>query len=240
MRGFGITSPIPRHISIALGTPDLTPLEVAAGLRRASRTAAAASRRGSSISSPTPAAHVVEDLRNTPPGPQVISPEVDYVIVNMMKGVVAARHREATRSTLGRPPPARPARARTISDVWFNGFTTDLLAVGVDRPRRLDADRRQDHRRRRGGADLARLHAEGAPAHEGARLPGAAANSRSRASSRGAAIPAGVGAEARVDAVRARHAARPVPRRPAGPLVRRPGPAARRPAPRNEVRRRCL
>ena len=31
MRGFGITSPIPRHISIALGTPDLTPLEIAAG-----------------------------------------------------------------------------------------------------------------------------------------------------------------------------------------------------------------
>ena len=31
MRGYGITSPIPRHISISLGTPDLTPLEVAAG-----------------------------------------------------------------------------------------------------------------------------------------------------------------------------------------------------------------
>ena len=27
MRGFGIASPIPRHISISLGTPDLTPLE---------------------------------------------------------------------------------------------------------------------------------------------------------------------------------------------------------------------
>ena len=34
MRGFGITSPIPRHISISLGTPDLTLLEVAGRLRR--------------------------------------------------------------------------------------------------------------------------------------------------------------------------------------------------------------
>ena len=31
MRGYGITSPIPRHISISLGTPDLTPIEIAAG-----------------------------------------------------------------------------------------------------------------------------------------------------------------------------------------------------------------
>ena len=44
----------------------------------------------------------------------------------------------------------------------------------VDRPRRLDADRRQDHRRRRRGPDLARLHEERAPADAGPRLPGAA------------------------------------------------------------------
>src|SRR6185503_4915671 len=31
LRGFGVTSPIPRHISISLGTPDLTLLEIATG-----------------------------------------------------------------------------------------------------------------------------------------------------------------------------------------------------------------
>jgi hypothetical protein len=31
MRGFGITSAIPRHVSLALGTPDITLLEMAAG-----------------------------------------------------------------------------------------------------------------------------------------------------------------------------------------------------------------
>ena len=173
----------------------------------ASRTAAAGSRRGSSISSPTPRGHVVEDLRNTPPGPQVISPEVDYVIVNLMKGVVqrgTARYALA----LGRPAAGKTGTSANYRDVWFNGFTTDLLALGVDRPRRLDADRRQDHRRRRRGADLARLHAEGAPAHEGPRLPGAAERqlrARRAVERRSRPVRRRRGG---VDAVRARHAAR--------------------------------
>ena len=104
-----------------------------------------------------------------------ISPEVAYVHRQPDEGRRPARHRALRARRSAAPPPARPARQRELSsDVWFIGFTTDLLARRVDRPRRLDADRRQDHRRRRGGADLARLHAEGAPAHDGPRLPGAA------------------------------------------------------------------
>jgi penicillin-binding protein 1A len=133
MRGFGITSPIPRHISIALGTPDLTPLEVAtayAGIANGGRRVTA---RFFDLVTDT-AGHVVEDLRGQPQGPQVLSPEVDYVLVNLMKGVVA-RGTARYALTLGRPAAGKTGTSANYKDVWFNGFTTDLLCsvwVGRD------------------------------------------------------------------------------------------------------------
>jgi penicillin-binding protein 1A len=70
---------------------------------------------------------VVEDLRHQPPGPQIISPQVDYVILNMMKGVVqrgTARYALA----LGRPTAGKTGTSDKYKDVWFNGFTADLQA----------------------------------------------------------------------------------------------------------------
>jgi len=125
MRGFGITSPIPRHISISLGTPDLTPLEVAAGYAGIASGGRRITPRFYDLVTDT-AGHVVEDLRDQPPGPQVISPEVDYVIVNLMKGVVArGTARYATQ--LGRPIAGKTGTSANYRDVWFNGFTADLL-----------------------------------------------------------------------------------------------------------------
>ena len=49
-----------------------------------------------------------------------------------------------------------------------------LRPEAQERQRRLDADRRQDHRRWRRGPDLGRLHDEGPSAHEGPRLSAAA------------------------------------------------------------------
>jgi penicillin-binding protein 1A len=126
MRGYGVTSPIPRHISISLGTPDLTLLELAgayAGIANGGRKV-------------TPRFYdlvrksngdVIEDLRDQPPGPQVVSPEVDYVMIQLMKGVVqrgTARYALA----LGRPIAGKTGTSANYKDVWFNGFTTDLLA----------------------------------------------------------------------------------------------------------------
>jgi penicillin-binding protein 1A len=125
MRGFGITSPIPRHISIALGTPDLTPLEVAAGYAGIASGGRRITPRFFDLVTDT-AGNIVDDLRDQPPGPQVISPEVDYVMVNLMKGVVS-RGTARWASQLGRPTAGKTGTSANYRDVWFNGFTTDLL-----------------------------------------------------------------------------------------------------------------
>jgi membrane carboxypeptidase/penicillin-binding protein len=126
LRGFGITSEIPRHISICLGTPDLTLLEVAGAYAGIASGGRRVTPRFFDLVTDT-AGHVIEDLRDQPPGPQIISPEVDYVIINMMKGVVqrgTARYALA----LGRPTAGKTGTSANYKDVWFNGFTTDLQA----------------------------------------------------------------------------------------------------------------
>ncbi len=128
LRGFGFTSAIPRHISIALGTPDLTPLEVATGMAGIANGGRRVTPRFFDLVTNT-SGEVVEDLRDTPPGPQVISPEVDYVVINMLKGVVT-RGTAKYASTIGRPAAGKTGTSANYRDVWFTGFTTDLV-VGV-------------------------------------------------------------------------------------------------------------
>jgi penicillin-binding protein 1A len=133
MRGFGITSEIPRHISISLGTPDLTPLEIATAYAGIANGGRRVTPRFFDLVTDN-AGNVVDDLRNTPPGPQVISPEVDYVLINLMKGVVQ-RGTARYASTLGRPTAGKTGTSANFKDAWFNGFTTDLLCsvwVGRD------------------------------------------------------------------------------------------------------------
>ena len=125
MRGFGITSPIPRHISISLGTPDLTLLELSGAYAGIANGGRRVTPRFFDLVTDT-AGHVVEDLRATPPGPQVIAPDVDYVMINMMKGVVA-RGTARYALSLGRPTAGKTGTSANYKDVWFNGFTTDLL-----------------------------------------------------------------------------------------------------------------
>ncbi|HEX4449791.1 MAG TPA: PBP1A family penicillin-binding protein [Kofleriaceae bacterium] len=125
MRGYGITSPIPRHISISLGTPDLTPLEVATGYAGIANGGRKVTPRFYDLVTDA-AGHIVDDLRNTPAGPQVVSPAVDYVMINLMKGVVQ-RGTARYASQLGRPTAGKTGTSANYKDVWFNGFTTDLL-----------------------------------------------------------------------------------------------------------------
>ena len=125
MRGFGITSPIPRHISISLGTPDLTPLELATGYAGIANGGRRVTPRFFDLVT-DPTGKVVDDLRSQPIGPQIISPEVDYVMINLMKGVVQ-RGTARYALGLGRPTAGKTGTSANYKDVWFNGFTTDLL-----------------------------------------------------------------------------------------------------------------
>jgi penicillin-binding protein 1A len=127
LRGFGITSPIPRHISIALGTPDLTPLEIAAGLAGIANGGRRVTPRFYDLVTNT-SGEVIDDLRTAPPGPQIISPEVAYVVINMMKQVVS-RGTAKYAGTIGRPAAGKTGTSANFRDAWFTGFTTDLLCT---------------------------------------------------------------------------------------------------------------
>ncbi len=126
LRGFGIHSPIPRHISIALGTPDITLLEMVAGYAGIASGGRRVSPRFFDLVT-DPSGNTVDDLRELPPGRQVISPEVAYITQSLMKGVVqrgTARYAQ----TIGRPAAGKTGTSANYRDVWFIGFTTDLVA----------------------------------------------------------------------------------------------------------------
>ena len=125
MRGFGITDAIPRHISIALGTPDLTLLEMAGGY--------AGIAAGGRQVTPRMWDAVMDgdgeallDHRSDGPGPQVWPPEVDYALIDLMRGVVA-RGTAKKALELGRPAAGKTGTSANFKDVWFIGFTADLL-----------------------------------------------------------------------------------------------------------------
>ncbi len=125
LRGFGIASPIPRHISIALGTPDLTLVEmtgayagIAAGGRRVTPRLWDVVTDG--------AGEPLLDHRADPPGPIVWPAEVNYTLIDLMRGVVA-RGTAKRALELGRPAAGKTGTSANFKDVWFIGFTPDLV-----------------------------------------------------------------------------------------------------------------
>jgi penicillin-binding protein 1A len=126
LRGFGVHSPIPRHISIALGTPDITLLEMTAGYAGIASGGRRVTPRFFDLVT-DPSGATVDDLRERPLGPQVISPDVAYVTQALMKGVVQ-RGTARFAQTIGRPAAGKTGTSANYRDVWFVGFTTDLVA----------------------------------------------------------------------------------------------------------------
>jgi penicillin-binding protein 1A len=125
LRGFGIQSQIPRHISISLGTPDLTPLEIATGYAGIANGGRRVTPRFFDLVTNT-SGETVDDLRDTPPGQQVIAPEVAYVVTSMLKQVVT-RGTAKFAQTIDRPAAGKTGTSANYRDVWFTGYTADLL-----------------------------------------------------------------------------------------------------------------
>ena len=132
MRALGITSPIPRHVSIALGTPDLSLLEVTA--------ANAAFANGGLRVHPvfvekvTSDGQIILDNSGKHPDEQVISPQLAYIIADLMETVVARGTGRRARA-LGRPAAGKTGTSTGHRDAWFIGYTPDLIAgawVGRD------------------------------------------------------------------------------------------------------------
>ncbi|GAB4563331.1 MAG: PBP1A family penicillin-binding protein [Haliangiales bacterium] len=133
LRRVGIQSDIPAHISIALGTPDLTLLEVSA--------AYGALANGGKRVDPVFVEWVeggdggiLFDQRDQYPEVQVITPQLAFLITHLMTAVVQ-RGTARLAQALGWPTAGKTGTSTGHRDAWFIGFTADLLCgvwVGRD------------------------------------------------------------------------------------------------------------
>ena len=127
---------IPRHPSIAVGTPDVTLSEMA--------TAYASFPSGGLRVEPRVITRIVGDdgelalPASWPRAPteadRVLGADTAYVMVDLMQGVVESGTAKRAQA-LGRPAAGKTGTSTGYRDAWFLGYTTDLLAgvwVGRD------------------------------------------------------------------------------------------------------------
>jgi penicillin-binding protein 1A len=125
MRALGVQSKFQRHISLSLGTPDLTLLEVSVGYATIANGGRKIEPRFFEIVA-EPDGTIVEDGRAHEPGAQVLPADVAYVVVDMMKGVITRGTAKRARG-YERPAAGKTGTSADYRDVWFIGFTRDLL-----------------------------------------------------------------------------------------------------------------
>ena len=138
-RRLGVESPLIENLSMALGTSDLTLLELTSAY-------GALANQGTWMR-PTAIRYVLDPQRklleeNTPQGKQVLSPEVAYVATHMLRGTIE-RGTGVAAKALGRPAAAKTGTTNDYSNAWFIGYTPQLVTgvwVGYDRPRSLGKD----------------------------------------------------------------------------------------------------
>src|SRR5215813_2508984 len=138
-RRLGVESPLGENLSLALGTSDLTLLELTSAY-------AALANQGTWMR-PIAIRYVLDSQRrlleeNTPQGKQVLAPEVAYVITHMLEGTIE-RGTGAAAKALGRPAAAKTGTTNDYSNAWFIGYTPRLATgvwVGYDSPKSLGRD----------------------------------------------------------------------------------------------------
>ena len=138
-RRLGITSPLDINLSLALGTSDLSLLELTSSY-------SALANQGTWM--PPVTTRYVTDAQgklleeHVPEGREAVAPETAYVITHMLRGVVERGTGQVAKA-LGRPIAAKTGTTNDYSNAWFIGFTPRLATgvwVGYDRPRSLGRD----------------------------------------------------------------------------------------------------
>jgi membrane carboxypeptidase/penicillin-binding protein len=142
-RRMGISTEIPRVPSLPIGTPEVLPIDVAEAYTPFATL-------GTKVR-PRPILRV-EDAEgrvlweSQPERERVIDEKVAYIMTDLLRDVVEAGSGQSIRDpSRGNLPAAVPAAGKTGTtndgtDVWFAGYTPDLLAVvwfGFDRPRSI-------------------------------------------------------------------------------------------------------
>lgn len=140
-RQLGLTTPIPPYPSINIGSADVYPIEMVAAYTTFATLGVRAAPFGITR---------VEDARGNvifqanPQRFNVLSPEEAWIMVDMMKDVV----RRGTAASVWASGFHIPAGGKTgttndYSDVWFIGYTPDMVAgvwMGFDRPQKIMAN----------------------------------------------------------------------------------------------------
>src|SRR5256886_3158006 len=134
-----MSSPLDINLSLALGTSDLSLLEL---------TSAYSALANQGVWMATVAVRYITDAEgklleeHVPEGREAVTPETAYVITQMLRGVVE-RGTGVAAKALGRPVAAKTGTTNDYSNAWFIGFTPRLATgvwVGYDRPRSLGRD----------------------------------------------------------------------------------------------------
>jgi penicillin-binding protein 2D len=118
----GITTPLPNHVSMALGTVGCTPLEMASAYgtladggvhHDATLITKVVDRDGQTIfEAPT---H----------GTQVVKPSVAYAATRILEGVISQG--TATAANIGRPAAGKTGTSQENKNCWFVGYTPQLV-----------------------------------------------------------------------------------------------------------------
>jgi penicillin-binding protein 1A len=126
----GILSPLQPNLSLALGTSEVTPLEMASAFG----TLATMGVRAEPVAVRkvlTRSGQVLED--NLPRRELALSSDVAYVMVDLMKGVITRGTGRA--AAIGRPAAGKTGTTDDYRNAWFIGFTPQLVTsvwVGND------------------------------------------------------------------------------------------------------------
>ncbi|MGK7345851.1 MAG: penicillin-binding protein 1A [Candidatus Nitrospinota bacterium M3_3B_026] len=127
----GIRSPLPGYLSVALGSGEVTPLELTSAYATlANRGLRAKPRFIVSVTSAD--GEILEE--NDPVISDAVRPEEAYVLTNMLKGVVDNGTGKIA-GALDRPVAAKTGTTSGFKDAWFAGYTPGLAAgvwVGFD------------------------------------------------------------------------------------------------------------
>ena len=132
----GITTKIPRNMSIALGTPEVHVLEMVR--------AYSAFANGGAL----PKLQVISSIddrvgqavyKGIPSSEEIIDPPSAFILSHMMRGVIDRGTAQNVKE-LGRPIAGKTGTTNDHMDAWFIGFTPDWVAgvwVGFDAKRSL-------------------------------------------------------------------------------------------------------
>jgi penicillin-binding protein 1A len=125
-RRMGISSKLPTELSLALGSGEVSPLEL---------TNAFATLAAGGAAAPPRLVHELRAMRSEPgqpvipPAEQVLPPEVAYVALDMMTSVITEGTGTAA-ADLGMPVAGKTGTSNESRDAWFIGMTPGF-AVGV-------------------------------------------------------------------------------------------------------------